>query len=179
MTHRWFRASVTAALSFVLWGLGSGNLFAWQAPAEPPQPAPPKPGWKRLLPDAEVWIDLPAKTVVLGAEVSCREGPLEMFACPKNTKEYESVVAVNSKAYAVHTALLAVGAQPGNPVQFMPDYVPAKGAPIDVYVQWIDEEGTHSQSSRPGVDQEHRHRRRDAARLGVCRERLLAGSRNG
>ena len=36
-----------------------------------------------------------------------------MFAVTKGTKEHEAVVSVNTKAYVVHAALLAVGAESG------------------------------------------------------------------
>ena len=72
--------------------------------------------------------------------------PLEMFACPKGTKEYESVVAVDAKAQLVHAALLAIGAEPGSPMQFDPEYVPAHGPVIDIVVEWF--EGDEKKSSR-------------------------------
>jgi hypothetical protein len=64
-----------------------------------------------------------------------------MFACLKNTKEHESVVTCHTSAYVVHAALLAVGAEPGNPAQFNPVYVPARGTEIEIAVYWTDKEG--------------------------------------
>jgi hypothetical protein len=98
--------------------------------------------WKQLQKNA-VWIDIKSKkkSVIVAGEICHREGPLEMFACPRNTKEYESVVVVNSPAFMVHTALLAIGAKPGQPVKFSPEYQSAKGPIIDVYVDWLDENG--------------------------------------
>ena len=81
------------------------------------------------------------KRVVIDGKVSLRAGALEMFACPRGTKEHESVVAVNSKAINVHAGLLAIGAKPGHPVKFDPDYSPATGTVIHVEVQWKDKEG--------------------------------------
>ncbi len=68
-----------------------------------------------------------------------RQGLLEMFACPKGTKEHESIVSVNAKAYLVHTGLLAIGAHAGRPVQYDPVYQPATGDTIHVEVLWRDE----------------------------------------
>ena len=101
---------------------------------------PPKP-WVRLSPQHEVWINNQSKTVLVGGKVCLREGPLEMFACPRQTKEHESIVAVNSPAFLVHTGLLAVGAQPGKAAQFVPEYVPARGDEIRVEVLWTDDKG--------------------------------------
>jgi hypothetical protein len=100
------------------------------------------PGMKRLMPGYDVWIDPANKRVVLDGTVCLREGQLEMLACPKATKEHESVLAVDSKAYVVHAGLLAVGAQVGTPVQFQPNYKPATGTQIDVMLIWTDKDGT-------------------------------------
>jgi hypothetical protein len=81
----------------------------------------------RLSKDDSVWIDTKRKLVVVDGEVAIRDGFLEMFACPQGTKEHESLVAVYSKAYVVHTGLLAVGAVPGQPVRFNPQYRPVEG----------------------------------------------------
>jgi hypothetical protein len=115
------------------------------APEAAEQPTPPKlpapKGAQRLSPDYDVWIDLQEKVVVVDGQVSLREGMLEMFACTRNTKEHESVVSANTKAFLVHAALLRLGAEPGHPVQFVPEYRPPAGTEIDVLVQWLDENG--------------------------------------
>ena len=102
---------------------------------------PPPPGLHRLAKDADLWIDVKNKMVVVDGEIALRRGQLEMFACPKGTKEHESVVAVRSKAQYVHAGLLAIGAKTGKPVQFEPKYIPASGTKIDVWVLWKDKEG--------------------------------------
>jgi hypothetical protein len=96
---------------------------------------------KRLSPAGEVWVDLKRKLVVVDGVVALRDGVLEMFACPKNTKEHEAVVAVNATAQLVHTGLLAVGAIPGHPVQFEPTYKAATGPEVEIWVLWIDAAG--------------------------------------
>jgi hypothetical protein len=118
------------------------------APADPQaepaaQPANDPPGLVRLSKDFDVWIDPKRKFVVVDGKVSLRQGQLEMFACPKGTKEHESVVAVNSKASFVHAGLLAVGAKPGSPVKFQPEYTPANGTEIDIWVLWKDKDGNN------------------------------------
>ena len=103
-------------------------------------------GWTRLTPTDQVWVDKKNKRVIVGGAVCHREGPLEMFACPPHTKEYESVVVVYSKAFAVHAGLLAIGAKPGKPVTFVPSYVAASGATIEVKVAWRNSEGKQQQT---------------------------------
>src|SRR5690606_35772911 len=101
------------------------------------------PGMKRLNPKINAWIDPKFKRVVVDGEVCLTEGQLEMFACIKGTKEHESIVAVDCKAYILHAALLAVGAEQGTPVRFSPTYQAATGSPIDIQVVWSDGKGVH------------------------------------
>ena len=110
-------------------------------PKPDPFPDPPLPGLKRLAPSAQVWIDLPNKQLVMKGEVVLRRGPLELFACLKNTKEHEAVVSIQTKAYIVHAGLLACGAVTGNPAKFVPEYTPARGTEVEVLVEWIDDAG--------------------------------------
>jgi len=110
------------------------------APVDKPKLGEPA-GAKRLDPKFEAWIDGKNKEVILGGEICLREGMLEMFACTSGTKEHESIVSLNTKAYLAHAALLALGAKPGSPAQFKPEYKPASGTEIDVFVEWIDEKG--------------------------------------
>jgi hypothetical protein len=95
----------------------------------------------RLDPKASVWIDRKKHWVVVDAEVCLNRGTLEMFACPKGTKEHESILAVLGTAMQVHAGLLAVGAKPGQPATFVPSYRPASGTKIDIWLLWTDEEG--------------------------------------
>ncbi len=99
----------------------------------------------KLSPTGEVWFDKKRKAVVVDGQVCLREGQLEMFACPKGTKEHESVVSLNCKADEVHAGLLAAGAKPGKPVSFDPDYKAATGQVVDIYVLWKDEKGEKHQ----------------------------------
>ncbi|MCR9118702.1 MAG: YdjY domain-containing protein [bacterium] len=128
---------------FAVWGLASNWGFADDAGEEEPkfkQFEPPT-NAKRLNKEAEVWVDGKNKQVIVDGVVSLTEGQLEMFACPKRTKEHESVVAVNSPAQFVHAGLLAIGAKQGKPVQFQPFYTRATGGIIDITAQWYDKAG--------------------------------------
>lgn len=99
------------------------------------------PGMVRLDPDSRVWADKKKKRIVVDGYIALDDGPLEMFACPAGTKEHESIVAVFSKAYVIHAALLAVGAKTGKPVQWDPEYQPPSGSEIQVFVLWSDASG--------------------------------------
>ena len=98
-------------------------------------------GLVKLTKEHDVWIDPKRKWVVVDGVVCLREGQLEMFACPRDTKEHESIVAVNGKARYVHAALLAVGSRVGHPVKFDPKYEAATGTVVDIAVLWRDKKG--------------------------------------
>jgi hypothetical protein len=118
----------------------------WQMPEpEPWNLGPPLvenvDGLKPLDPKKPVWIDMENKRIVLVGKVCQREVPLELFACLRHTKEHEAITVFDVKALSVHAGLLAVGAEVGNPVQFNPEYVPARGTEIEVTVRWKDADG--------------------------------------
>jgi hypothetical protein len=129
----------------------TGSVLAGDEPAVAPQPGDaPKPAAAGsrptgdpvpLNPQKTVLIDAARKRLLLKTQVVLREGVLEMFACLAGTKEHESVVSVECEAYVIHAGLLAIGAKPGKPVQFEPEYRPPQGQPIDIFVNWTDENG--------------------------------------
>ena len=101
----------------------------------------PPPDTKRLTKNSRLWVDLQQKRIYIDGYVAMRRGPLEMFACPVGTKEHESIVAALAKSREVHAALLAVGATPGTPVSYDPEFIPPTGQQIRVWVCWYDEDG--------------------------------------
>jgi hypothetical protein len=88
-----------------------------------------------------VLIDGKGKRLLLKSKVVFRDGVLEMLLCRKQTKEHESILSINSRADVIHAGLLALGAEPGSPVQFTPDYKSPTGQRIDVFLSWTDEKG--------------------------------------
>jgi hypothetical protein len=96
--------------------------------------------------ERDVWLDKQKKQVVLKGKVAVREGNLEMLACPEQTKEYESVIALSAhKMENVHAALLAAGAQPGHPAKFDTTFHPPTGTQIEVTIRWTDKDGKHQE----------------------------------
>src|SRR5262245_5547613 len=104
--------------------------------AVPKNPLDPDAQLRQFSEEYDVWIDSKNKHVIMLGEICLTRGPLEMFACLKGTKEHESVISVNTKAFAVHAALLALGAKSGSPAKYLPKYVPATGDPVEVLVFW-------------------------------------------
>jgi hypothetical protein len=85
-------------------------------------------------------VILGRKIVLIDGDICLRQGTLEMFACPRQTKEHESIVAVDVSPHVIHAGLLSIGAEPGTPVRFDP-YRPATGTTIRIMVVWLDEKG--------------------------------------
>lgn len=99
------------------------------------------PGLKILVKKGYVDVD---------AKVCLTEGLLELIACTKDSKEHESLVAVEPKAAHIHAALLLIGAQPGNPAirkEVETDEGPRwvdiepRGQEIDVYLVFNNDKG--------------------------------------
>ena len=137
--HGWLVFSLAAL------ALGMATRSWAEEKASPTSAAAAAKDYKAVLrpldPKAPLWLDQAKKRVVMVGKVCLRQGQLEMFACPEGTKEHESVLSVPVEAFKVHAALLAIGAEPGRPVQFVPEYRPATGTEIDVSLYWTDELG--------------------------------------
>jgi len=80
------------------------------------------------------------KRILLVAEVCLRQGLLEVLMCKKNTKEHEAILRSDIDARYIHASLVAIGAEKGNPVQFVNpktnelEYKAASGQTIKVSV---------------------------------------------
>lgn len=88
-----------------------------------------------------VLLDAKGKKLLLKSEVVLREGLLELLVCLKRSKEHESILSVDTQAQYVHAGLLALGAQPGTPVRWEPEYQAATGQTINIFLTWTDDEG--------------------------------------
>lgn len=114
--------------------------FAQEASEAKPAKSPAK-----LVPlnkEETVLLDAANKKVVLKTQVVLREGVLEMFLCKRHTKEHESILALDGKAYVVHTGLLAIGAEPGHPMIYNEGkYTPPTGQKLKITVKWQDKDG--------------------------------------
>ncbi|HRA86625.1 MAG TPA: YdjY domain-containing protein [Planctomycetaceae bacterium] len=95
-----------------------------------------------LNPDGTVLLDVKSKRVVLRTEVACRNCILEMFLVPEGNREHETILRIRSKAFVIHTALLALGLEPGKAASFSPDFVAPTGPEIEMELIWLDEKGT-------------------------------------
>lgn len=104
---------------------------------------------RRLHPKLPVWIDLRRKQVVMMGTVCQADYPLEFFVTYPD-RAYEAIVSSDVRPSLVHAGLLAIGAKPGKPVQFQPEFTPPSGMEIAVEVRWKDANG--KQRSSPAQD---------------------------
>lgn len=102
---------------------------------------------KLKLPGVE--INLKERCVDVASTVCLAEGALELIACTKNTREHEAIIMIEAVPKHVHTALLLIGARPGNPAMRKPIDkeatrwmdLPPSGGPVDVSLVFPDKEG--------------------------------------
>jgi hypothetical protein len=126
-----------AALGLVLTLLLAAPLPA----AEPTTTGKAGDGLIALNPKRTVLLDREGKRLLVKTHVVLREGLLEMLCCPAQTKEHESILAVDARANVIHAGLVALGAKPGSPVQYRPEFKPPTGQPIEIFLQWTDPQG--------------------------------------
>ena len=88
------------------------------AESRPPNPALEAAIKKLKMPG--VAINLQERYVDIEGKICLDKGMLELVACTKGTKEHESIVAIEARPMHIHTALLLVGANPGNPAMRKP-----------------------------------------------------------
>jgi hypothetical protein len=134
--------SVVSRRSAIVWSL-TAIMICPVLRAEDPKPDKPK-APQKLVPlnkQETVLLDADGKRLILKGEVVLREGLLELLTCLKQTKEHESILAVATKAQTVHAGLLALGAEPGRPVKFTPEFQPPTGQKIDIFLMWKDDKG--------------------------------------
>jgi hypothetical protein len=105
-----------------------------------PKAAAPQPEAKKTLLGPNVFLEVQGKRrrVLVSAEVCLQRGQLELFMCRRDSKEHESIVHADVDARDVHKALVAAGAEPGSPVQYVPKYAPPRGSTIKVGLEYED-----------------------------------------
>lgn len=142
--------------------------------SEEPPPAPSKEskdGLVEITPTLR--MDMKNKQVVLDAEIVLTQGPLELLLCPKRTKEHEAILAADIAPRSFQLALLGVGAEPGSPAMFEPEYKPPRGQPIEIFVEWEEKGQTKRVNAREWI----RHPKDVGGGEPLKAEFVFAGSR--
>ena len=166
-----------------LWAIAASSSCGQEAPVSEPQadaaaktpPAmlQPAEGWLRVTKDYDVWVDYKQKQVIAGGHICLREGLLEMFACPKGTKEHESIV-VGAHARPIRprrTGGLGCSARPARPVRTDVQARPRDGSRRGSLVEgraWRRAAGEGS-----GMGQAREDGPGTGVSVGVCRKRVL------
>jgi hypothetical protein len=133
------RGALISLLAAVVAALGCTVEPGDDAPSGDKKP-PKKAEVKKVDFGKNVWLEVQGaeRRVVIQAHVCLREGMLELLLCRKQTKEHEAIVAADIDARAVHTALLAAGAEAGAPVKYQPEFRAPTGSRIKVSVRYED-----------------------------------------
>jgi hypothetical protein len=104
-------------------------------PADPPK-AQAKDGVGKL---PHVTFDVKKRQVRVDCESLDVDAPLEFFCVVSGTAEHESVLRTPVKPSDLHTALLAVGLEPGEPVRYsegLKKWLPPRGPPLQISIEW-------------------------------------------
>jgi hypothetical protein len=112
----------------------------------------PDPAWKAL--GTSLWFDLKGRRLIVRARVVLRDGALEHLLCLKGTKEHEAILATDAAPYQIQAGLIATGARKGEPVQFVPKFIPPTGSPIAIELQWRQGGQAHTADARDWVRDE-------------------------
>ena len=86
-----------------------------------------------------VTFDVQKKQVRVECEALAVNAPLEFFCCLNGTNEHEAVLRTPARPSDIHTALLAIGLKPGQPMSFVEStkkWLPPQGPPLHVDVEF-------------------------------------------
>ncbi len=101
------------------------------------EPAPANQSKLGKLPHLE--FDATKKIVRVECDALGTDAPLEFFCCKTGTNEYESVLRSPVMPSDLHTALLAIGLAPGEPVTYseaLKKWIPPHGPPLHVTMEY-------------------------------------------
>ncbi len=92
-------------------------------------------------------LDLATKAVVCTGWVNQARGIVEVLACGEEGKVHESILVLPVNPLDLQAALLLAGNKGGEP---MPGFGvgPARGSPVDLWVEWTDRESGEPQKAR-------------------------------
>ncbi|WP_428941013.1 YdjY domain-containing protein [Fontivita pretiosa] len=113
---------------------GSACLGQAQAPATAP-------GIGRF---PHVEVNVPRRQVRVACETLHVEAPLEFFCVVAGGPEHESVLRTHARPSHIHTALLMIGLEPGEPVRYSEAakrWFPPHGPALRISVEYTDEQG--------------------------------------
>jgi hypothetical protein len=119
-------------------------LVAQEPPKAAPAEQPNSPAFREaaaaIVPvNQNIWIDTnpKARRVLVRAYVCRQRAPLEEFMCRKDSKEHESVLAVELDPKSLQAALIAAELKPGSPARYDGEkFHPPSGERLEITVEW-------------------------------------------
>jgi len=84
-------------------------------------------------------VDVKNKQIHVDCEALHCEAPLEFFCVTAGGNEHESVIRTRAKPSQIHTALLMLGLQPGEPVKYSESarkWFPPHGPPLSISIEY-------------------------------------------
>jgi hypothetical protein len=119
------------------------------APEQPAAVAAAEDEFGRLLAGMGVRYFPNDKHLEVSGWVNMQTGLVEVFACAPEGKTHESVIVLDCVPSGLQAGLLALGLEPGKPVEFGTgdQYTPPTGDGVLVEVHWTDLQG-HEQTAR-------------------------------
>jgi hypothetical protein len=85
-------------------------------------------------------VDVANKQIRVDCEALHCEAPLEFFCVTAGGNEHESVIRTRAKPSQIHTALLMLGLQPGEPVKYSESdrkWFPPHGPPLKISIEYV------------------------------------------
>jgi hypothetical protein len=113
------------------------SLIPVVPPSARAQDAKPQAGKVGKLPF--VTFDAQRKQVRVECEALGVDAPLEFFCVRNGGSEHESILRTPAKPSDIHTALLAIGLQPGKPLSYSEaanKWIPPQGPPLNIHLEW-------------------------------------------
>ena len=92
-----------------------------------------------------VEVDLVRRRLSIPGTIAIDHGWLEVVACTEGTREHEAIFVTAVKPSVVHTGLLLVDAEPGDPATYnrtTKRSIPPHGGRLQIALEWNGDDGT-------------------------------------
>lgn len=117
------------------------QIIIYPAGSEPePEPSPMRREGAMVF-FGNVQVDTIDRSVTTTGWVNQTEGLVEVLACGLQGKTHESIFVLPVNPMDLQLALLLLGLKGGRTMVLASD--PPEGAPVDIFVEWMDEKGPH------------------------------------
>ena len=88
-----------------------------------------------------VVLDQDKKLVQVPGAINMQKGVIEYLAVARGGKTHESVLVLDIEPIHLQTALLLLGLEGGQTIEFQGDFTIPRGDPVEIWVEWKDPKG--------------------------------------